>query len=103
MDLIEASLKQLKSVGLDLSSTAKLPDGTTIKAAHEVQVRGGIIFVGPKNNKGKVLGSYLATQQKPTKLAVTVRYNPEVIAYFKAIGDGWQTLMNDAMRVWVSE
>lgn len=42
-------------------------------------------------------------QQKPTKLAVTVRYNPEVIAYFKATGDGWQTRMNDALREWVAE
>ncbi len=40
-------------------------------------------------------------QQRPTKLAVTVRYNPEVIAYFKATGAGWQTRMNDALREWV--
>ena len=42
-------------------------------------------------------------QQKPTKQAVTVRYNAEVIAYFKATGDGWQTRMNDALREWVAE
>lgn len=42
-------------------------------------------------------------QRLPTKLAVTVRYNPEVIAYFKATGDGWQTRMNDALREWVAE
>ena len=42
-------------------------------------------------------------QQSPTKLAVTVRYNAEVIAYFKATGDGWQTRMNDALREWVAE
>jgi uncharacterized protein (DUF4415 family) len=42
-------------------------------------------------------------QQRPTKLAVTVRYNPEVIAYFKATGAGWQTRMNDALREWVDE
>ena len=41
-------------------------------------------------------------QQKPTKLAVTVRYNPEVIAYFKATGDGCQMRMNDALREWVT-
>ena len=41
-------------------------------------------------------------QQRPTKLAVTVRYNPEVIAYFKASGEGWQTRMNDALREWVA-
>ena len=42
-------------------------------------------------------------QQKPTKLAVTVHYNPEVIVYFKATGDGWQTRMNDALCEWVAE
>jgi uncharacterized protein (DUF4415 family) len=42
-------------------------------------------------------------QQHPTKLAVTVRYSPEVIAYFKATGAGWQTRMNDALREWVDE
>ena len=44
----------------------------------------------------------LGPQQRPTKLAVTVRYNAEVIAYFKATGDGWQTRMNDALREWVA-
>ena len=42
-------------------------------------------------------------QQKPTKLAVTVRYNAEVIANFKATGAGWQTRINDALREWVAE
>ena len=42
-------------------------------------------------------------QHKPAKPAVTVRYNSDVIAYFKASGDGWQTRMNDALREWVAE
>ena len=42
-------------------------------------------------------------QRTPTKLAVTVRYSPEVIAYFKATGAGWQTRMNEALREWVAE
>ncbi len=37
-------------------------------------------------------------QRRPTKLAVTMRYNFEVIAYFKAAREGWQTRMNDALR-----
>lgn len=41
-------------------------------------------------------------QRSPTKLPVTVRYSPEVIAYFKSTGDGWQTRMNDALSEWVS-
>jgi uncharacterized protein (DUF4415 family) len=41
-------------------------------------------------------------QHAPTKLPVTVRYNPEVVAYFKATGAGWQTRMNDALCEWVA-
>ncbi|MFM2274893.1 MAG: hypothetical protein RL211_765 [Pseudomonadota bacterium] len=41
-------------------------------------------------------------QLAPTKLPVTVRYNPEVVAYFKATGAGWQTRMNDALCEWVA-
>lgn len=42
-------------------------------------------------------------QKQPTKVAVTVRYSPEVIDYFKATGAGWQTRMNDALREYVKE
>ena len=30
-------------------------------------------------------------QLAPTKQLVSVRYSPEVLQYFKATGDGWQT------------
>ena len=36
-------------------------------------------------------------QKKPTKVAVTLRYSPEVLAYFKAQGDGWQTRINNVL------
>jgi uncharacterized protein (DUF4415 family) len=42
-------------------------------------------------------------QRRPTKVAVTVRYSPEVLAYFKATGEGWQTRMNEALREYVAE
>lgn len=32
------------------------------------------------------------------KQQVTVRYRPEVIAWFKATGDGWQTRMDEVLR-----
>jgi uncharacterized protein (DUF4415 family) len=41
-------------------------------------------------------------QRSPTKLPVTVRYNPEVVAYFKATGAGWQTRMNEVLSEWVA-
>lgn len=42
-------------------------------------------------------------QKFPTKVAVTVRYSPDVLAYFKASGEGWQTRMNDALREYVKK
>lgn len=42
-------------------------------------------------------------QHRPTKTPVTVRYNPEVVAYFKATGAGWQTRMNDVLSDWVAK
>ncbi|ROH85521.1 hypothetical protein ED236_10100 [Pseudomethylobacillus aquaticus] len=39
----------------------------------------------------------------PTKEQVAVRYSPEVLAYFRATGAGWQTRMDDALREYVSQ
>jgi uncharacterized protein (DUF4415 family) len=36
-----------------------------------------------------------------TKLALTVRYDVEVVEAFKATGKGWQTRMNAALRDWL--
>lgn len=41
-------------------------------------------------------------QRSPTKQSVSIRYSPEVIAYFKATGAGWQTRINEALRDWVA-
>ena len=42
-------------------------------------------------------------QVAPTKKLVSVRYSPEVIAFFKAGGVGWQTRMDDALKEWVAK
>lgn len=36
------------------------------------------------------------------KQAVTVRYDADVLAYFRATGKGWQTRMNDALREYIA-
>lgn len=36
------------------------------------------------------------------KLLVSVRYSPEVIAYFKSTGEGWQSLMDSVLRRYVT-
>jgi uncharacterized protein (DUF4415 family) len=36
-----------------------------------------------------------------TKISTTIRFDAEVLAAFKALGDGWQTRMNDALKEWL--
>jgi len=36
------------------------------------------------------------------KLLVSVRYSPEVVAYFKSSGEGWQSRMDSVLRKYVS-
>jgi uncharacterized protein (DUF4415 family) len=36
-----------------------------------------------------------------TKLSLTVRYDADIIAAFKATGAGWQSRMNAALREWL--
>lgn len=37
------------------------------------------------------------------KLLVSVRYSPEVVAYFKDTGEGWQSRMNGVLLEYVSK
>lgn len=36
------------------------------------------------------------------KLLVSVRYSQEVVEFFKATGDGWQSRMDDVLRQYVA-
>jgi len=42
-------------------------------------------------------------QKRPTKVLVTMRFSPQILAYFKASGDGWQTRMNDVLCAYVEQ
>jgi uncharacterized protein (DUF4415 family) len=35
------------------------------------------------------------------KLLVSIRYSPEVVAFFKSTGEGWQTRMDGVLRQYV--
>lgn len=39
--------------------------------------------------------------RKAKKVLLSVRYSPEVVEYFKATGEGWQTRMDEALKEWV--
>ena len=51
------------------------------------------------------IGDKLIRRGRPkaeqTKLALTVRYDADIVAAFKATGKGWQTRMNEALRDWL--
>ena len=36
------------------------------------------------------------------KLLVSVRYSPEVVAYFKSTGEGWQSRMDGVLKAYVA-
>lgn len=42
-------------------------------------------------------------QKAPVKVAVTVRYSPDVLDWFKQTGDGWQTRMDEALRDYIAQ
>lgn len=51
------------------------------------------------------LGDKLVRRGRPKskshKLALTVRYDADVVEAFKATGKGWQTRMNEALKDWL--
>ncbi len=49
-----------------------------------------------------VAGSRGLSRFVPQKLLVSVRYSPEVVAYFKSTGEGWQSRMDGVLRDYVA-
>jgi len=41
-------------------------------------------------------------KSKSTKKLVSVRYSPEVLAFFRATGEGWQSRMDSVLRKYVT-
>ena len=48
--------------------------------------------------RGRPVGSRAAVR----KAATTIRFDEDVLAAFKATGQGWQTRMNDALKDWLA-
>jgi len=40
-------------------------------------------------------------QKAPVKERITIRLSPEVVAPFRATGDGWQTRLDAALKDWL--
>ena len=41
-------------------------------------------------------------QNAPVKVPVSIRLNPEVVAYFRSQGKGWQTRINEVLAEYVT-
>ena len=67
-----------------------------------VMVNGGGYEAARKALAAKRKPGQRGPQVAPTKQLVSVRYSPEVLAFFKASGAGWQSRMDDALKQWVS-
>ncbi|MBN9340305.1 MAG: hypothetical protein ABT02_02815 [Comamonadaceae bacterium SCN 68-20] len=42
-------------------------------------------------------------QKTPTKVPTTIRLSPEVVAFFRSTGDGWQSRMDGVLREYVAQ
>ena len=58
----------------------------------------------PKQLKSMVPMEALRGRPKAasTKQLVSIRYSPEVLAYFKSTGEGWQSLIDRVLREYVT-
>ena len=58
----------------------------------------------PKQLNGMVPLRVLRGRPKSEKrkLLVSVRYSPEVVAYFKATGEGWQSRMDGVLKAYIA-
>jgi uncharacterized protein (DUF4415 family) len=64
----------------------------------EADWEGAVMKIGDKVI-GVVRGR--GKQKKPTKIPTTLRLSPEVMAYFKSTGEGWQTRVDAALREYI--
>ncbi|MDD2723387.1 MAG: BrnA antitoxin family protein [Methylovulum sp.] len=39
----------------------------------------------------------------PVKEQVAIRFDAEILAYFRSTGKGWQTRMNEVLKEWIRE
>lgn len=74
-----------------------LEDMKMLRPASEV-LPPELLKILPKRNIGQ-----RGPQKKPTKIAVTLRYSPEVVAYFKSTGQGWQVRIDQVLKAWIKQ
>jgi len=93
---IEAAIARApgKDRPLTAREEAKWSTGVVVKGGGYEAVRKALAAKRKPGQRGP--------QVAPTKQLVSVRYSPEVVAFFKSSGAGWQSRMDDALKQWVS-
>lgn len=66
---------------------------TTVSDWDGAVMKQGSVEVGRVRTRGP--------NKRPVKEQVAVRFSPDVLAFFRATGAGWQTRMDAALREWV--
>jgi uncharacterized protein (DUF4415 family) len=55
----------------------------------------------PESLKAVLSSRTRGAQKAPLKERITIRLSPEVVAPFRATGDGWQTRLDAALKDWL--
>ena len=55
----------------------------------------------PESLQTKLARRPRGPQKAPLKERITIRLSPEVVAPFRATGDGWQTRLDAALKDWL--
>lgn len=55
----------------------------------------------PESLQTKLVRRPRGPQKAPLKERITIRLSPEVVAPFRATGDGWQTRLDAALKDWL--
>ena len=97
---MNVKLKNMPPAWVDPDDAPELPDEFFEKGVWQI---GNCVV---SKDEGQVAASEALRRGRPPsdnrKLSLTVRYDADIVAAFKATGQGWQTRMNDALRDWLS-
>ncbi|OGT54193.1 MAG: hypothetical protein A3F43_01715 [Gammaproteobacteria bacterium RIFCSPHIGHO2_12_FULL_42_10] len=68
-----------------------------MKPASEVLPK-KLLDVLPKRKRGE-----RGPQKREKKIQITQRYKPEIVRYFKATGEGWQTRIEQVLEMFIDK
>src|SRR5476651_427161 len=88
----KSNLKKVDAHSIKKAEYDELPELTNEMLNRSVYKVGGIVKAAPRRR---------GAQKAPTKVALNLRLPQEVIDYFKAEGQGWQTKIGVALKAWI--